>query len=80
MAVITICYRHDVPMDQQYYVNSHVRIVQRVWGALGLERAELRKVTAAADGSPPPYQMIASVYFPSLEALKPSSNTRRTRR
>lgn len=79
MAVISICYKHGVRMDEQYYLSTHVPIVARVWGAQGLERAEIRKLTAAADGSPPPYQMIASVYFPSIEtfqaALQHPSNT-----
>jgi uncharacterized protein (TIGR02118 family) len=57
-------------MDVDYYLTKHVPIVAKVWGAQGMERAEIRKLTAAADGSTPPYQIIASVYFPSLEAFQ----------
>ena len=70
MAVISVCYKHGVRMDEQYYLTKHVPLVERVWGAQGLERAEVRKVTAAADGSTPPYQIIFSVYFPSLETFQ----------
>jgi hypothetical protein len=41
-----------------------------VWGPLGLERTEVRKLAAAADGSAPPYQIIWSGYFPSVQALQ----------
>ena len=41
-----------------------------MWGAQGLERLEVRKLTAAAGGSAPPYQIIFSVYFPSLEGFQ----------
>jgi hypothetical protein len=32
-------------MDEQYYLTKHVALVERVWGAQGLERIEVRKVT-----------------------------------
>jgi hypothetical protein len=37
---------------------------------LGLERTEVRKLAAAADGSTPPYQIIWSGHFPSVQALQ----------
>jgi hypothetical protein len=44
-------------------------MVERVWGPLGLQRTEVRKLAAAPDGSPP-YQIIWSGYFPSVQALE----------
>jgi uncharacterized protein (TIGR02118 family) len=70
VAVITIAYKHGVKMDQDYYLTKHVPIVDKVWRAQGMQKAEIRKLTAAADGSTPPYQIVASVYFPSLEAFQ----------
>ena len=70
MAVISVCYKHGVRLDEQYYLTTHVALVDRVWGPQGLERTEVRKLTAAADGSAPPYQIIFSAYFPSPEALQ----------
>jgi hypothetical protein len=61
VAVISVCYKHGVRMDEQYYLTKHVPLVERVWGAQVLEWAEVRKLTAAADGSTPPYQIIFSV-------------------
>ena len=70
MTVITSCYKYGVRMDEQYYLTTHAPLVRRVWGAQGLERIEIRKLSAAADGSPPPYQMIMSTYFPSVETFQ----------
>ncbi len=70
MTVISICYKHGVRLDEQYYVTKHAPIVTRVWGALGMQRTEIRKLTAAADGSTPPYQIIFSAYFPSMETFQ----------
>jgi hypothetical protein len=43
-----------VPLDEGYYITRHADIVERVLGPLGLERTEVRKFAAAADGSAPP--------------------------
>ena len=68
--VLTVCYKHGVPFDEGYYTTTHAAILGRVWGPLGLERTEMRKLTAAADGSPPPYQVVWSGYFPSVQAVQ----------
>ena len=70
MAVITVCYKHGDRLDEHYYLATHVPLVDRVWGPQGLERTEVRKLTAAADGSVPPYQIIFSMYFPSVETFQ----------
>ena len=68
--VLTVGYKRDVPLDEGYYSTRHAEIIKRVWGPLGLERTEVRKLAAAADGSTPPYQIIWSGYFPSVQALQ----------
>ena len=52
--VMTVAYKWDVPLDEGYYITRHADIVERVLGPLGLERTEVRKFAAAADGSAPP--------------------------
>lgn len=77
MAVITVCYKHGDRLDEQYYLTTHVPLVERVWGPQGLERAEVRKLTAAADGSAPPYQIISVRTFrPQRRSKQPSSTQR----
>jgi uncharacterized protein (TIGR02118 family) len=68
--VMTVAYKWDVELDEDYYLTRHAETIERVWGPLGLERTEVRKIPAAADGSAPPYQIIWSGYFPSLQALQ----------
>jgi hypothetical protein len=68
--VLTVGYKRDVPLDEGYYSTRHAEIIERVWGPLGLERTEVRKLAAAADVSTPPYQIIWSGYFPSVQALQ----------
>ena len=70
MAVISVCYKHGVRLDEQYYLTKHVPLVERVWGPQGLERVEVRKLTATVEGAAPPYQIIFSMYFPSLERFQ----------
>jgi uncharacterized protein (TIGR02118 family) len=70
VAVISVCYKYGVRLDEQYYLTKHVPLVERIWGPQGLERIEVRKLTAAADGSTPPYQIIFSMYFPSPETFQ----------
>jgi hypothetical protein len=52
--VLTVAYKWDVPLDEGYYITRHADIVERVLGPLGLERTEVCKFAAAADGSAPP--------------------------
>ena len=68
--VLTVGYKRDVPLDEGYYRTRHAEIIERVWGPLGLEMTEVRKLAAAPDSSPPPYQIIWSGYFPSVQALQ----------
>jgi hypothetical protein len=80
MAVISICYKHGVRMDEQYYLTKHAPLVERVWDAQGLERAEIRKLTAASDGSAPPSQIIFSVYFRPWRPSRQLCSTQRAQR
>jgi uncharacterized protein (TIGR02118 family) len=68
--VLTVGYKRDVPLDESYYGTRHAEIIERVWGPLGLEGTEVRKLAATVDGSTPPYQIIWSGYFPSVQALQ----------
>ena len=68
--VLTVGYKRDVPLDEGYYRTRHAEIIERVWGPLGLERTEVRKLAVSSDSSAPPYQIIWSGYCPSVQALQ----------
>jgi uncharacterized protein (TIGR02118 family) len=70
MTVVRVCYKHGVRFDQAYYVSTHMPLVAGVMGPYGVKSVEVVKVTATADGSKPPYQVIFSAYFESAAGLQ----------
>lgn len=53
-----------------YYLDSHIPLVQRRWNPLGLKEVRVLRGSSAADGSAPPYLAIALLSFASLEAFQ----------
>jgi uncharacterized protein (TIGR02118 family) len=70
MTVLRVCYKHDVRFDEAYYVSKHLPLTAGIMGPYGVKGVEVVKVTATADGSKPPYQVIFSAYFESPAALQ----------
>ena len=70
MIVATVLYKSGVEFDQGYYDTKHRQLVKDKLTPLGMKRYEVRKVFGTADGSTPPYQVIFSMYFDSIEALQ----------
>ena len=58
--------------DMDYYVNTHIPLVEEHWGGgKGLTSVKLLKGAATADpATPPPYQVIAVLGFESLQAFQ----------
>jgi uncharacterized protein (TIGR02118 family) len=70
MTVLRVCYKHGIRFDEGYYVSKHLPLAAGFMGPFGLKSAEMVKVTATADGSKPPYQVIFSAYFESAAGLQ----------
>lgn len=70
MTVLRVCYKHGVRFDEGYYTSKHLPLAARVFGPHGVKSVELVRVTATADGSKPPYQVIFSAYFESAAGLQ----------
>jgi uncharacterized protein (TIGR02118 family) len=70
MTVLRVCYKHGVRFEEVYYVSKHLPLVADIMGPYGVTGVEMVKVTATADGSKPPYQVIFSAYFESPAALQ----------
>jgi uncharacterized protein (TIGR02118 family) len=70
MKVLRVCYKSGVRFDEAYYVATHLPLSASVPGPHSLKRIEMTKVTASADGSAPPYQVIFSAYFNSAEDVQ----------
>ena len=70
MNVLRVCYKQGVRFDEPYYISKHLPLAGGVMGPHGVQRVEMVKVTATADGSKPPYQVIFSAYFDSAAGLQ----------
>jgi uncharacterized protein (TIGR02118 family) len=69
MVKLTVLYGQpkDPAAFERYYLDTHTPIALKI---KGVRRFEIARVTAMADGSPPPYFRIADVYFDDLAALQ----------
>lgn len=70
---ITVLYPNTpgARFDVDYFVNTHIPLVQETWGGKGLTSVKLLKGAGTADpATPPPYQVITVLGFESLEAFK----------
>lgn len=77
MIAITVCYKSGLPLDFQYYAGTHVPLVTQNLGPLGMRSAEIRKVLASGSGTTPPYQLIASLYFPDAQTFERATDDER---
>lgn len=71
MYVLTFCYKQEVPLDEDYYLHTHVaRLSQRTVLEMGATKYEVKKVLSAADGTLPKYSYVFNLYFESKELLE----------
>lgn len=59
----------DKRFNLQYYMNDHLRLVQKTWAGLIQDAYVTRGVTGAANGAPPLYRVTAHIRFASMEDL-----------
>jgi uncharacterized protein (TIGR02118 family) len=69
MIKLTVLYTPptDPAAFDAYYQATHAPLVEQIPGLLRFERAH---VVATADGSPPPYYLIAELYFETMERFQ----------
>lgn len=70
MIICTVLYKNDADFDHDYYNYNHRPRFERVAGPLGAKKFEARKVLGSADGTAPSCQVIANVYFDTLEVFQ----------
>jgi uncharacterized protein (TIGR02118 family) len=61
---MTIVYQNgpDVRFDFDYYINTHMPLIMRLYGN-SISRFELRRGQPGADGAPPPYVATISIWI-----------------
>jgi uncharacterized protein (TIGR02118 family) len=76
-AAIVVLYNHprDTAAFEKYYRETHVPLVQKHAGEVGLTRVIASKFDRTADGKKPPYYREAQLWFPSEDALKRGMET-----
>lgn len=55
--------------DVKYYHETHLPLVDRLWGAMGLKGASVLHGIPGPDGAPPAYTAIATLRFESMDAF-----------
>jgi len=58
----------DSTFDMDYYLNTHIPLVERLFQPLSIEVNE--GVSGAEEGSPPPYAVMTDITFATLEDLQ----------
>ena len=68
---MTIIYEYgdDVRFDFEYYQNTHMPLIMRLYGD-SISRFVLRRGLPGADGSPPPYVATLNIYIADVDAFE----------
>ena len=78
MIKVTVLYPNEEGkrFDQEYYMNSHIPMVQRLLGPTGLVRGEIDKgVSGPEPSAPPAYIIIGHLYFNTVEEVHAAFTT-----
>lgn len=70
MIVVTVMYPNTEGsrFDQDYYLATHMPLVQEKWGGMGLQDSKVLKgVGGGAPGQPAKYQVVTQMTFDSME-------------
>ena len=59
----------DATFDHDYYMASHIPMVHRLWGPMGLQEVRVLRGVPAPDGAAPTYTTIALLTFTDPDAF-----------
>jgi uncharacterized protein (TIGR02118 family) len=69
MMVAAVMYPKSEKFDLDYYMASHIPLVQRLWSPLGLQSVQVLHGLPGPDGGAPTYAYMALLTFTTLEAF-----------
>ena len=69
MILVSVLYPNEPgsSFNHDYYLQTHLPLVHSRWDPMGLEDLRPVRGVGTADGSPPPYQVIALLTFRSMQ-------------
>lgn len=72
MPVIAVMYPADEAgmFDHDYYMATHMPLVHRLWGPVGLTDAKVMRGMPGPDGTAPPYTVMTLLTFSSMDAFQ----------
>jgi len=76
MLVITAMYpgADGGRFDHAYYMESHMPLVRRLWGPMGLQHDQVMRGVAAPDGAAPAYVVTTVMTFGSMDQFKAAAD------
>ncbi len=72
MLVISVMYPAggDAHFDHAYYKQTHMPLVRRLWGPMGLQSDQVLRGQPGLDGAPPAYLVTTMLTFDSMDSFK----------
>ncbi len=72
MLVIAVMYpgSDGTRFDRAYYNETHMPLVRRLWGPMGLQRDQVMRGQPAPDGAAPSYVTMTLLTFNSMDEFK----------
>lgn len=74
MIIVSVIYpkTNESTFDFKYYLEKHTPMVEARLSKMGMESLRLMRGTAALDGTPPSFEVIAQLQFGSMHQLQES--------
>ena len=72
MLLITVMYPggDGKKFDHAYYAETHMPMVRRLWGPMGLQHDQVTRGVPAPDGAAPAYVVTTLLHFDSMDSFK----------
>lgn len=77
MLVIAVMYpgADGARFDHAYYAETHMPLVRRLWGPMGLQRDQVMRGLPSPDGVAPSYMVTTLLTFDSMDSFKAAAAT-----
>jgi len=76
MLLITVMYpgAEGTRFDHAFYLETHMPLVRRLWGPMGLQHDQVLRGVAGPDGAAPAYLVTTLMTFDSMDSFKAAAD------